>query len=138
MGNLLDSQKVESGQLALSPKSARCISSRHENPNRRMIPMTYDGLALDEAKTILFEVLHTIPKMTVVKDEGAYVKAEAKTLVAEFFHDVEFFFDDEAKEIHFRSASRIGITDFGANKRRMQSVVARFLNRMDQYKENIK
>jgi uncharacterized protein (DUF1499 family) len=129
-----DSHGLENGKLAMSPKAARCISSKHENPNRWMIPMEYEGLTLEEAREILLDVLKTIPKITVVKDEGTYMHAEAKTLIAEFFHDVEFFFDEEAKEIHFRSASRLGFTDFGANKRRMQSVVARFLNMADQYK----
>lgn len=125
----------ENGQLATSPRHARCVSSKHENPNRWMIPMDYVGLTLEEAKDILLEVLQTIPKVTVDQNEGTYMHAEARTLIAEFFHDVEFFFDEEAKEIHFRSASRMGFSDFGANKRRMQSVVARFLNRADDYKK---
>jgi uncharacterized protein (DUF1499 family) len=39
-----------------------------------------------------------------------------------FVDDVEFLFDDEAKTIHFRSASRTGRSDFGVNRRRMEDI----------------
>jgi uncharacterized protein (DUF1499 family) len=38
--------------------------------------------------------------------------------------DVEFVFDDEAKTIHFRSASRTGYGDLGVNRARMEQVRA--------------
>ncbi|MGV3487919.1 MAG: DUF1499 domain-containing protein [Tuberibacillus sp.] len=133
MENRAVADDFKNGKMAPSPKSARCISSKHENQNRYLMPMPYEGLTLEEAKSVLHDVLKTIPKLTVDKDEGQYIHAVAKTLVVEFFHDVDFFFDEEAKEIHFRSASRFGLTDFGANKRRMQSVVARFLYKYDQF-----
>jgi uncharacterized protein (DUF1499 family) len=37
---------------------------------------------------------------------------------------VEFVFDDEAKTIHFRSASRTGYGDLGVNRARMEQVRA--------------
>ncbi|WP_027723963.1 DUF1499 domain-containing protein [Tuberibacillus calidus] len=121
----LDDRK--NGKMAPTPKTAKCIASNHENKNRFLMPISYKNLSLDKARAILFEVLKTIPKMTVDRDEGQYLHAVAKTFIAEFLHDVEFFFDEEKKELHFRSASRFGWTDFGANKRRMQAVVSRFL-----------
>ena len=36
----------------------------------------------------------------------------------------EFLFDDEAKTIHFRSASRTGYGDLGVNRKRMEQVRA--------------
>ena len=39
-----------------------------------------------------------------------------------FVDDVEILFDDASKIIHFRSASRVGYSDFGVNRRRMEEV----------------
>jgi uncharacterized protein (DUF1499 family) len=35
---------------------------------------------------------------------------------------VEFLVDPEAKVIHFRSASRVGRSDFGVNRKRMEEI----------------
>jgi uncharacterized protein (DUF1499 family) len=120
------------GQLSACPKTPNCVSTNQEDLNRYMLPVNYEGLTLDQAKAILREVLTTLPKLTVVKDEGAYLHVEAQTMIFEYTQDVEFLFDEAAKELHFRSASRVGYTDFGSNKRRMQSVVARFIRLRDE------
>jgi uncharacterized protein (DUF1499 family) len=119
------------GLLSACPKTPNCVSTNQEDLNRFMLPVKYDGLTLEEAKEILREVLATLPKLSVVKDEGAYLHAEAQTMVFEYTQDVEFLFDEKTKELHFKSASRVGYTDFGSNKRRMQSVVARFIRKRD-------
>ena len=120
------------GQLIGCPKTPNCVSTNHKDLNRLMLPVEYNGLKLEHAKQILFEVLKTLPKLQIVKDEGTYVHAEAQTTVFEYVQDVEFLFDEDKKELHFRSASRVGFTDFGSNKRRLQSVVARFIRKRDE------
>ncbi|HSU79089.1 MAG TPA: DUF1499 domain-containing protein [Candidatus Angelobacter sp.] len=120
------------GQLGACPKTPNCVSTNQEDLNRYMLPIKYDGLTLEEAKAILREVLTTLPKLSVVKDEGAYLHAEAQTMIFEYTQDVEFLFDEATRELHFKSASRVGYTDFGSNKRRMQAVVARFIRKRDE------
>ncbi|GGH85642.1 uncharacterized protein (DUF1499 family) [Pullulanibacillus pueri] len=127
-------QGVIDGKLAACPRTPNCVSSTHTDLNRYMAPIEYDGFTLEEAKKILVEVLGTLPKIEIKKNDGQYIYAEAKTFVFEFFNDVEFYFDEEEKVIHFRSASRLGFADLGTNKRRIQSVVARFYNRIDELK----
>lgn len=122
------------GGLAPCPKTANCVSTEQKNPNRRMPPINYEGLTLEEAKATLLSVLKTLPKTEVKIDEGPYIYAEARTYLFEFYHDVEFYFDEAKKVIHFRSASRLGFSDFGTNKRRMQAVVARFYRFADRLK----
>ena len=120
------------GQLGACSKTPNCVSTNQEDLNRYMLPIKYDGLTLEEAKAILREVLTTLPKLSVVKDEGAYLHAEAQTMIFEYTQDVEFLFDEATRELHFKSASRVGYTDFGSNKRRMQAVVARFIRKRDE------
>ena len=41
-----------------------------------------------------------------------------------FVDDVEFLLDPANKQLHFRSASRVGYSDLGANKRRMNKILS--------------
>jgi uncharacterized protein (DUF1499 family) len=40
-----------------------------------------------------------------------------------FHDDLEFYFDDENKFVHFRSSSRIGYSDMGLNRARYKSLM---------------
>jgi len=50
------------------------------------------------------------------------VRVEFRTRIFRFVDDAQFVFDDKAKTIHFRSASRIGSSDMGVNRRRMEEI----------------
>ncbi|HEY9596037.1 MAG TPA: DUF1499 domain-containing protein, partial [Cyanophyceae cyanobacterium] len=44
-----------------------------------------------------------------------------------FVDDVEFFLDDNANVIQVRSASRLGESDLGVNRKRIETIRAEFL-----------
>ena len=62
--------------------------------------------------------------MKLVEEDESYLHYEFTSLLLRFVDDVEFLFDDEAKTIHFRSASRTGYGDLGVNRKRMEQVRA--------------
>jgi uncharacterized protein (DUF1499 family) len=62
----------------------------------------------------------------IVKTEDTYIHAEFTSAIFRFVDDVEFYLDDTAKTIHMRSASRVGKSDFGVNRKRMEKVRAHF------------
>ena len=43
-----------------------------------------------------------------------------------YVDDVEFYINEKNKIIHFRSASRIGYSDLGVNRKRMEEIVKMF------------
>jgi uncharacterized protein (DUF1499 family) len=90
-----------------------------------MDPIPYTG-ALGQARAKLLEVLHRRPRTLIVREEADYLKAECRSAFFHFVDDVEFVFDDDAKRIHFRSASRLGRSDFGVNRKRMEEISAAF------------
>jgi len=51
-----------------------------------------------------------------------YIHATFTSLIFRFVDDVEFVIDDSAKQIQFRSASRVGRNDFGVNRRRIEQL----------------
>jgi uncharacterized protein (DUF1499 family) len=91
-----------------------------------MKPIPYTG-TLDEARERLLAVLRHHPRTRIVREEPDYLKAECRSRIFRFVDDVEFVLDDATKEIHFRSASRVGRGDFGVNRKRMKEIRAAFL-----------
>ena len=56
-----------------------------------------------------------------VKETENYIYAEFTTAIMRYVDDVEFYFPDE-KVIHIRSASRIGYSDMGLNRKRIEKI----------------
>ncbi len=90
-----------------------------------MDPIPYTG-PLAQARARMLEILRRYPRTRVVGEEAEYLKAECRSEIFRFVDDVEFVFDDAAKRIHFRSASRLGRKDFGVNRKRMEEISAAF------------
>jgi uncharacterized protein (DUF1499 family) len=116
-------------RLAPCPRKPSCVSTEAPpGSSKRMDPIPYTG-SLDEARARLLGVLRDHPRTRIVSDPGLephHLKAECRSQVFRFVDDVEFVFDDGAKQIHFRSASRLGYRDFGVNRKRMEEIRAAF------------
>lgn len=91
-----------------------------------MDPIPYAG-SLPEARKRMLAVLRDYPRTKIVQEEPDYLKAECRSKVFRFVDDVEIAFDDAAKLVHFRSAARLGVRDFGVNRKRMEEIRGLFL-----------
>ena len=56
----------------------------------------------------------------VVSAQDKYIRSEFTSSLIGFVDDVEFYI--EASGIQVRSASRLGHSDFGANRKRIESI----------------
>lgn len=116
-----------SSRLAPCPRTPNCVSTQApEGSPKRMDPIPYTG-PLDQARARMLQVLRGHPRTRIVQEEPGYLKAECRSRLFRFVDDVELLFDDGAKQIHFRSASRLGRKDFGVNRARMERIRAAFL-----------
>lgn len=103
------------------PRTPNCVSTESVHPRHRIEPIPYTGtLAAAEAR--LLSVLRAIRGATVRQAGEGHWKVEFRTLVFRFVDDAEFVLDEGEKRIHFRSASRLGRSDFGVNRRRMERI----------------
>jgi uncharacterized protein (DUF1499 family) len=79
---------------------------------------------------LLIKHLHAcvngMERARVVVRGANYWRAEFKTALWRFVDDVEFLFDDNARRIDIRSASRVGYSDLGVNRRRIGEIRNRF------------
>lgn len=61
-----------------------------------------------------------MPRAKVVREKANYIHAECRTRFLRFVDDLEFLFDDNDAVIHVRSASRVGYSDLGVNRKRVE------------------
>ena len=116
----------ENGQLAEVPESPNAVSSQTSRDSHRMDAIPFSGSSAD-AMHRLRDVCRSQPGATVISQDEQYLHAEFRSKLFQFVDDVEFVIDDEVKVIHFRSASRVGHSDLGANRQRMADVRRQFI-----------
>lgn len=115
--------QLEGGRLRPCPGTPNCVSS--EVGEADVEPFTFTGDA-DAAFESLVAFLEAEPRVEVLARSGDHVHAVAKTALLRFADDLELRLDRERGVIHVRSASRIGISDLGANRARVESIRARW------------
>lgn len=113
------------GRLAACPDSPNCVSSQSDGPRHAIDPLRYEGTAA-KARELLIETVAGMKRTRMVAAKELYLHAEFTSAVFRFVDDVEFLLDDGTKTIHVRSASRVGYSDLGANRRRVEEIRSRF------------
>ena len=71
-------------------------------------------------------IISDFKRARVVSVNENFIQAEFTSLFFRFVDDAEFFFDERKKIIHVKSASRIGYSDLGVNRRRIENIRKRF------------
>ena len=113
------------GKLGPCPSSPNCVSSQSSDDAHRISPLTYSGPAADAMKKLTV-VIQTFPRTSVITVSDSYLYAEFTSTLFRFVDDVEFVIDDDAKVIHVRSASRMGYSDLGVNRKRVEEIRIRW------------
>lgn len=112
---------VREGKLAPCPSTPNCVSSQSSDKEHSVDPIRYSGGAKD-AMTRLKKIIEDMPRAAVITETDHYLQAEFTSLIFRFVDDVEFSVDDAAGLIHVRSASRLGKSDLGVNRKRVEAV----------------
>ena len=110
---------VQDGHLTGCPPSPNCVSSQARDSEHRIAPLPLQG---DPANTRsrLLSLLAQAPRVAVVTQDAHYLRAEFTSQVMRFVDDVEFLIGPEAVEV--RSASRLGHSDLGVNRERIEGL----------------
>jgi uncharacterized protein (DUF1499 family) len=108
-------------RLAPCPDKPNCVSTQSSDPAKRMPALGFDA-DVELVRAAILDVLARSRGAEVVKAEPDYIHAEFTTLIFRFVDDVEFIIDGPKRRIDFRSASRVGHSDLGTNRRRMEAL----------------
>ncbi|MDT8272121.1 MAG: DUF1499 domain-containing protein, partial [Desulfomonilia bacterium] len=115
----------QEGLLRPCPDRVNCVSTMGSDSRHATEPIRYDS-TMEQAKQKLVRAISSMKRSHLVADSGNYLHVEFTSLIFRFVDDVEFLFNDEEKTIHFRSASRVGYSDLGVNRKRMEEIRLRF------------
>jgi uncharacterized protein (DUF1499 family) len=110
---------VSDGRLTACPRSPNCVSSQAEDEAHRIAPLVFKDTP-DMAFARLKQVLDGRGDTTIIEERPGYLRVEFHTLL--FVDDGEFLLDTEQRLIQVRSASRLGYTDLGKNRRRLEEI----------------
>lgn len=107
--------------LAPCPETPNCVSSLAKDAGHRVEPLPLEG-SPEEALARLREIVEAMPGATVDKVGEGRLAARFRSRIFRFVDDLEMAVDEEAGVVHVRSASRVGRSDLGVNRRRVEAI----------------
>jgi len=121
---------VRDGRLAPPSATPNSVSSQAElwpdHPQRegaRIAPLPLAGSAAQTIERIR-RIVEAMPGSQVVEARADYLSVRFTTRIMRFVDDAEFWADPGAGVVQVRSASRVGRSDFGVNRARIEDVRA--------------
>lgn len=108
-----------------------CVSSTDHRPAFAINALPYKG-DMVTAKESFIKLIVKMPRRRLVGDHGPYLHFEFTSKWFRFVDDVEFFFDEKRRQIDMRSASRVGNSDLGANRKRLLTITKQWAEILDQ------
>ena len=126
-GTKPDNLGVNDGKLADCPNSPNCVSSQSPSSDETHFiqPLKYSSTT-EKALTDLKNVIESEDRTKMIEESSNYLYAEFKTALMGFVDDVEFYLDSSTNTIHLRSASRLGQSDLGVNRKRIETIRTKF------------
>jgi len=118
-------EDAKNGHFIPCPGSPNCVSTEARDDIHRIAPISYN-MDFENARAKLIGVIRSMPRAKIVSEKNNSISAEFTSAIFRFVDDVEFFIDDNSKTIQFRSASRVGYSDMGVNRKRMEEIRKRF------------
>ena len=118
---------VVDGKLQACSEKPNCVSSFSppEDKDHYYPPLTGEPI-----EALWDQLEKTIKEMglQIVTIDGQYIHATDTTKIMRYVDDVEFLLSETNKEIYVRSASRVGYSDMGANRKRIDKIKEKVFN----------
>lgn len=111
------------GRLHDCPDTDNCVASTATDPKKRVETIQLDGPE-EEVMDRLARAVAAMDHSEVAETDGNYLRAVFTSPLWRFRDDLELLYDRQAGVVHVRSASRVGYSDFGANRKRVEALRA--------------
>lgn len=108
------------GKLAPCKASPNCICSDHTEGKHYLPPVEIS----ESMWKTLIGYIEGMKGCTVADRKGNYIRLECASSLFGFVDDLELFYDDQKDILRFRSAARLGYSDFGVNRKRMETIIS--------------
>ena len=120
-GTRPDNLGVKDGRFVACKPTPNCVSSQADPADREhyIAPIAFGGTMYE-----LHGAVESMTRASVIREDGNYLYAEYKSALMGYVDDVELLLDEKARLVHVRSASRLGRSDFGVNRKRIEELRA--------------
>ena len=119
---------INNSELTPCPETPNCVNSQADSEKHYIQPINYAGTQ-QEAHDRLLQILESEKRTKILTVQENYIQVEFTSALFRFVDDVEFYFpevQDDETVIHLRSASRVGHSDLGANRKRIERIRSEF------------
>lgn len=116
-----DNLGMTNGKFVPCPQRDNCVSSQSTNDKHAITPIVAHG----HADVVMIDLANSIESMfgaKIITMNAHYIHAEFTSRIMRFVDDLECFYDEKAGLIQVRSASRVGYSDFNANRKRIEEL----------------
>ncbi len=105
---------VQDGKLQKCPNKPNCVVSFYPDDKEHYLAPIKTEQSLDEIKKT---ILKSDLDWKITQEGENYIHYNFKSSLMGFVDDIELYKSEDL--LHFRSASRVGYSDLGANKKRI-------------------
>ncbi len=112
---------LQNGQLSKCPDTPNCVNSEVYKPaTRDEAKIAAISLPDKPLETLKLDIIHTLDRMGAsnLQWHDDYLATTFSSRIFRFVDDFELRIHQTTRELHIRSASRIGKSDFSANRKR--------------------
>jgi uncharacterized protein (DUF1499 family) len=110
---------IKDGRLAACPSTPNCVSSDAADASHAIAAFTLSAPP-EQAWRALRAALESLPRVKIITATADYVHAECRSAFFGFVDDLELHLRASENLIAVRSAARLGYSDFGVNRRRVE------------------
>jgi len=119
---------INNGQFILCKKTPNCVNSQATDEKHFIEPIHFIG-ERQGAQDRLLKILKNWKRTNIIVVQQNYIRVEFTSQIFRFVDDVEFYFPSTKAgklTLHVRSASRVGHSDFGVNRKRIEQIRNQF------------
>jgi uncharacterized protein (DUF1499 family) len=113
--------EIREPSLTPCPSSPNCVSSQASDAGHRVEPFVL-RVPGAESWSAAKRAVAAMPRTRIVDDRPGYLRAEATSLLFRFVDDLELALGEDGRRLDVRSASRVGHSDLGANRKRVEAL----------------
>mgnify|MGYP001549583057 FL=1 len=115
---------IDNDKLRPCPGTPNCVSSMATDKEHFIEPILIPASS-EDTRDIILKALDEFSRVKVTEAQANYIHAEFTSLIFRFVDDVEFYFpksESGVVRVDIRSASRVGRSDLGVNRKRMEAI----------------
>lgn len=112
---------ITDGKFPPCPDKPNCVVSYEYDQEHFIDPISYTR-NYPEAYPELIKSIEQMSGSKIIIKDGRYIRAEFTSRLMRYIDDVEFYFSPGEKIIQVRSASRLGHSDMGVNRKRIETL----------------